>query len=97
MNSVHFEHSPDSECPAIELDEKNFMKHLSDEYVCEKVVVRDGYVKSETKIIECKIEDCADFKDMPSISGNKLKQKDEVRILGTRFVLFQVSCKHCYV
>ena len=92
MSFVHFEHSLDREHPATELDVKNFTVHLSDEYAREKVDGRDDYVQTETKVVECKTEDCADFKDASCISGGELKQEDEVRILGTKCVAFYCGC-----
>ena len=86
MNSVHFEHSDDRKYPAIELDMTNFIDHLSEEYFCQKVDIRNGGVPANTNIIDCKTENCTDFGDISSENG--LKQEREVKIFKIRFALF---------
>ena len=52
MNSLHLEHPPKYEYPAIILDMTNFMEHLSDEYVCEKTEAdNDGHNQIQMQLI----------------------------------------------
>jgi len=88
MNSLHLKRSPDHEYPAIELDMTNFMEHLSDEYICGKAEVRDEDVRTNPKIIDCKIEDYADLEEISSISGVKLEREEKVRKFDIEFVVF---------
>lgn len=41
MNSLQFKRFLDHEYPAIEIDITNLMEQLSNEYICEKVEVKD--------------------------------------------------------
>ena len=77
MNSVHITNSPDNEYPAIELDMTNFMKYLSDEYICGKDEVSDDNVRTSPRLIDCKTEDCTDSPEISSIS--EFEQKEKVR------------------
>ena len=80
MNSDHFKYSPNC-YPAIELDMIGFMECLSDEFICEKVEVRDVGVKTNLKITDYKTEDCTDLEDISSNSVSGLNQKERVRKL----------------
>ena len=83
MNSIRFQHSPNYDYPAIELDMTDFLEHLSEEYMCGKVDVRD-----DPKIIECKIEDCTEVGEVSCISTSGLEQKERVRQFNIEFVTF---------
>lgn len=88
MDSIPFEHSLGHKYPAIELDMTNFVEHLSDEYMCRNVDARDDSLQTNTNVIDCKTEDCTNFGNMSSLSGNEFKQEDEVRISDMRLVRF---------
>ena len=77
MNSVHFTNSPEHEYPAIELDMTNFVEHLSDEYIREKVEVRDDNVRTKIKLVDCKTEDYTDLR-FSSISGAGPERDEKV-------------------
>ena len=79
MNSNHFKHSPKREYPAIELDMTNFMEHLSDEYICGKIEVKDGDVQINPKVIDCKTEECMDLGDIFSVLEVGPEREEKVR------------------
>jgi len=86
MNFNHLEHSP-NKYPAIELDMTNFMEHLSDEYICGKMEVKDGDVQINPRIIDCKTEDCTNLEEI-SVSGVELKREEKVEYFNVEFVVF---------
>ena len=79
MNSDDLEQSPDHNYPAIKLDMVDFMKHLSDECICEKVDVRDDGGQINPNTIHCKTEDCTDLGDISSNSVSRVEQEEGVR------------------
>ena len=81
MNSDHFEHIPKCDYPAIELNMMDFMKDLSNEYICKKIDItrRDADVHTNSKIINGKTEDCIDLGEISSISVGRVKQEEGVR------------------
>ena len=87
MNSTHFKRSPDHEYPAISLDMTNFMEHLSGEYLCGKIEVRDDGVRINSKIIDCKTEDSTNLEELSSFSGIKLQREEKVRTSDVEFVV----------
>jgi len=86
MNSINYEHSPDREYPAIELDMTNFVENLSDENICGKAEVRNDGVRTSPKVIDCKTEDCTDLTEISSFRGIKLEQEEKVSKFG------KISC-----
>jgi len=72
-------HFPEHNYPAIELDMTDFMKHLSNEYVCGKVDVGDDGGQTNPNTINCKTEDCTDLGDISSNSVGTVKQEEGVR------------------
>ena len=88
MNSVHFEHSPKDEYPAIVLDMTNFMEHLSDEYVCGKTEVVDDGAQPNPNATDCKIENSTYLTPISSITESGLEQEEKVRQIDTEFVAF---------
>ena len=88
MSFVGVEFSHDHDYPAIELDMANFMNYLSDEYVCGKTEVRNDGVQSNSKIIDCKIEDYAELGEISSTSGVRLEREKKVTKLDIEFVVF---------
>lgn len=86
MNSVKFENSPDYENPAIEIDVKDLMEKLSEEYICSKTELRDDAVQIIPKKTDCKTEDCTDLEEISSISKSELEQEEKVRKIDTDFV-----------
>ena len=77
MNSNRLERTPDRDYPAIELDMTDFLEHLSEEYMCAKVDVRDAQKNLET--IEFETEDCTHLGDVSSVSANGLEREEKVR------------------
>lgn len=85
MDSVHFEHSPNQEYPAIKLERANCTEHFSDDYISGKVEVEDG-VQTNQKIINCKIEDSMDLGDISSVSLGELEREKKVRKFYIEFM-----------
>ena len=79
MNSDDVEHFPVHNYPTIELDMVDFMKHLSDKYICGKVDVEDDGGQINPNTINCKTEDCTDLGDIPSNFVGTVKQEEGVR------------------
>ena len=95
---MNFEHSPRREYPAIELDMTNFMEHLSDEYICGKVKVKDDSVETNPNITDIKTEDCTDLGDTSSIFVHGLKREEKVRELKSKTCLIMKAFdKHCHL
>ena len=96
---MNFEHSVRREYPAIKLDMTNFMEHLSDEYICGKVKVRDDSVETNPNTTDIKTDDCTDLGYTSSISVDGLKQEEMVKELKYRIYCFIVkaSDKHCHL
>ena len=88
MNSVNFEHFPDREYPAIELDMTNFVQHLSDENICGKAEVRNDDIRTSPKIFDCEIEECTDLAEISAIPVLKLQQKKVSKFDRISCVLF---------
>ena len=82
MTSINYEHSPDREYPAIELDMINVVEHISNENICEKAEVRNDRVRTSPKVIDCKTEDCTDLTEISSIPEIKLEQEEKVSKFG---------------
>ena len=77
MNSVHFERSPENECPALELNTTNFTERLSDEHMCGKDEMEYHSVQIEPELFDCKTEDSTDSQEM-SISTVKFETDKKV-------------------
>ena len=88
MNSTYFQYSPGHKYPAIKLDMTNFVEHLSDENINEKVEVRDDGVHTNPIIIDCKTEDCTGLGEISLISGRGLEREEKVR----KLVLYTEEC-----
>ena len=94
-NFIKFKQFPDIENASVELDTKNFMEHLSGEYICRKTEVSNDSVQTKLKIIDCKTEDCNDLEEIFSISESRIEQEKKVRKLDTDFVFYhENSSKH---
>ena len=90
MNSVHLEHPPKYEYPAIVLDMTNFMEHLTDEYVCGKTEVADDGAQpnADPNAIDCKTEDSICLRQISSISEDGLEREEKVRQFDMECVVF---------
>ena len=69
--NMHVE--PDPNYPAIELDMTDFVEHLSEEYICGKIDVKDDGVQTNLMKIDCKTKNCTDLRDCSSISVSELE------------------------
>ena len=87
MNSVHFEHPPKCEYPAIVLDMTNFVEHLSDEYVCGKTEVVDDGVQPNPNpnATDYKTKDFICLGQISSASEEGLERKEKVRQFNIEF------------
>ena len=88
MNSHDLEHFPRENYPAIELDMIDFMKHLSDEYICGKVDVKDDSVQINLNTINCRTKDCTDLGEISSNSISRVEQGEGVRKFDIKFISF---------
>ena len=87
MKSVHLEHPPKYEYPAIVLDMTNFMEHLSDENVCERTVI-DGSANTNQNTIDCKTEDSTYLEEISSIFKDRLEREEKVRQFDIEIDMF---------
>ena len=97
MNSDHFEHSPDPQHPAIELDKVNFVEQVSEEHICGKVDVRDDGVRINQNEIDWKTEDRKDLAQISSISVSGLEQGEMVRKFNTDCFTFVMKQSYVYL
>lgn len=91
MNSIHLEHSPNHNYPAIELDMTDFVEHLSEEYLHGKVDLRDDGIQTNPKIIGYKSEDCTNLGGISSISVSGLTLEERVRNFNYYYLMFIVK------
>ena len=79
MSSINFEQSPNHEYPAIELDMKNVMEHLSNEYyTCRKFEIMDEGIWTNPKSSDRETENCTDLGEISSVPELKLERDEKV-------------------
>lgn len=88
MNSEDLDYSPDLKYPEIKLDIIDYIEHLSNEYICGEVNVKNDSVRINPKKIVCLIKDRADLRDISSVPINGADQEEMVRIFRCR--IFQI-------